>query len=88
MMKLFKNHSVLYLAASLAFAASSRLASGAGVAAEAVVEAAGWDRLRLRAKGAAGRLEGLGEEGSDEERIALVSLLDSLLFELKLTLTN
>ncbi len=65
--------------------ASSRLASVAGVA---VVEAAGWDRLRLRAKGAAGRLEGLAEEGSDEERIALVSLLDSLLFELKLTRTN
>jgi hypothetical protein len=68
-------------------AASSRLASGAGVAVEAVEEA-GWDRLRLRAKGAAGRLEGLAEEGSDEERIALVSLLDSLLFELKLTRTN
>ena len=69
-------------------AASSRLASVAGVTAEAVVEAAGWDRLRLRAKGAAGLLEGLAEEGSDEERIALVSLLDSLLFELKLTRTN
>ncbi len=70
-------------------AASSRLASGAGVGADAAVEeAAGWDRLRLRAKGAAGLLEGLAEEGSDEERIALVSLLDSLLFELKLTRTN
>ena len=69
-------------------AASSRLASGAGVAVDAAVEAAGWDRLRLRAKGAAGLLEGLAEEGSDEERIALVSLLDSLLFELKLTRTN
>jgi hypothetical protein len=70
-------------------AASSRLASGAGVGAvEAAVEEAGWDRLRLRAKGAAGFLEGLAEEGSEEERIALVSLLDSLLFELKLTLTN
>ena len=69
-------------------AASSRLASGAGVVADAAVEAAGWDRLRLRAKGAAGLLEGLAEEGSDEERIALVSLLDSLLFELKLTRTN
>jgi len=74
---------ILLLATSLDLAASSELASGAEVVAE------GWARLRLRLKGAAGLREGLGAEGSEEEEVmADVWLLDSLLFELKLTLTN